>query len=268
MNPSSFPSRRKRPRRRCSSPEPRASVSMAKAGPAAGRMAEERFVLLGRIVLMTGLLSGWELTGRFVDPTWISMPSLIAVRTTIGFGSPKKAGTSSAHGSPLGKDEVAATKRALGWDPEAPFLVPDEARAHSTRVKAGSKWTLVITAAKAVASSPGLKPFRGHFTLETVSTVSAWRSHPRSRPNRTGAGRNFRAMPISESTQPATPSTAIPPTMRTLTIRRTMSGGGVPLSRRLSGRATCRRGSPSPVGPPTATSAASPRSRWRSSHNG
>jgi opacity protein-like surface antigen len=48
----------------------------------------------------------------------------------------------------------------------------DVARAHSTRVKAGSKWTLVITAAKAVASSPGLKPFRGHFTLETVSTVS------------------------------------------------------------------------------------------------
>jgi NitT/TauT family transport system permease protein len=80
MNPSSFPSRRKRPRRRCSSPEPRASVSMAQAGPAAGRMAEERFVLLGRIVLMTGLLSGWELTGRFVDPTWISMPSLIAAR--------------------------------------------------------------------------------------------------------------------------------------------------------------------------------------------
>jgi transketolase len=57
-------------------------------------------------------------------------PTLICVRTTIGFGSPKKAGTSSAHGSPLGKDEVAATKRALGWDPDAHFLVPDEVRAH------------------------------------------------------------------------------------------------------------------------------------------
>ena len=57
-------------------------------------------------------------------------PTLICVRTTIGFGSPKKAGTSSAHGSPLGPDEVAATKRALGWDPEAHFLVPDEVRAH------------------------------------------------------------------------------------------------------------------------------------------
>jgi transketolase len=57
-------------------------------------------------------------------------PSIIIIRTTIGFGSPKKAGTSSAHGSPLGEAEVAATKRALGWDPEAHFLVPDEVRAH------------------------------------------------------------------------------------------------------------------------------------------
>jgi len=55
-------------------------------------------------------------------------PSLIEVKTTIGFGSPKKAGTSSAHGSPLGEDEVAATKKALGWDATEPFHVPAEAR--------------------------------------------------------------------------------------------------------------------------------------------
>jgi transketolase len=42
-------------------------------------------------------------------------PSLIAVRTTIGYGSPKKAGTSASHGAPLGDDEVVATKAALGW---------------------------------------------------------------------------------------------------------------------------------------------------------
>ncbi len=47
---------------------------------ATGRAADERFILLGRIVLMMALLLGWELAGRFVDPTWISMPSLIAVR--------------------------------------------------------------------------------------------------------------------------------------------------------------------------------------------
>ena len=57
-------------------------------------------------------------------------PSLIMVRTTIGFGSPHKAGTSEAHGSPLGPDEVKATKLAMGWDPEKQFYVPEEARAH------------------------------------------------------------------------------------------------------------------------------------------
>jgi transketolase len=57
-------------------------------------------------------------------------PSLIIVRTTIGFGSPNKAGTSEAHGSPLGVDEVAATKTALGWDPAASFHVPEAAREH------------------------------------------------------------------------------------------------------------------------------------------
>ncbi|HEY3805076.1 MAG TPA: transketolase [Kofleriaceae bacterium] len=57
-------------------------------------------------------------------------PSLIIVHTTIGYGSPHKAGTSKAHGSPLGVEEVAETKRALGWDPEKKFYVPDEVRAH------------------------------------------------------------------------------------------------------------------------------------------
>jgi transketolase len=54
-------------------------------------------------------------------------PTLILVKTTIGYGSPKKAGTEEAHGSPLGPDEVAATKQALGWDPAAQFHVPAEA---------------------------------------------------------------------------------------------------------------------------------------------
>jgi transketolase len=57
-------------------------------------------------------------------------PSMIVVRTTIGFGSPAKAGTAAAHGSPLGKDEVAATKSALGWEADAEFHVPAEAREH------------------------------------------------------------------------------------------------------------------------------------------
>ncbi len=56
-------------------------------------------------------------------------PSLIAVRTVIGFGAPQKAGTSAAHGAPLGDEELAAAKAAYGWDHE-PFHVPDEVREH------------------------------------------------------------------------------------------------------------------------------------------
>jgi transketolase len=55
-------------------------------------------------------------------------PSIIAVRTVIGYGSPNKAGTQKAHGAPLGEDEVRLTKEMYGWDPDASFLVPDEAR--------------------------------------------------------------------------------------------------------------------------------------------
>ncbi|HET9495202.1 MAG TPA: transketolase, partial [Chloroflexia bacterium] len=54
-------------------------------------------------------------------------PSLIVVKSTIAYGSPNKANTAEAHGSPLGKDEVVLTKQNLGWPWEEPFYVPDEA---------------------------------------------------------------------------------------------------------------------------------------------
>jgi transketolase len=60
-------------------------------------------------------------------------PSLIAVRTVIGFGSPNKAGSQKAHGAPLGADEVRLTKQAYGWDPDQAFNVPDAAAALFSR---------------------------------------------------------------------------------------------------------------------------------------
>lgn len=59
-----------------------------------------------------------------------SRPSLIAVRTVIGYGAPHKQGTSSAHGSPLGPDEVLAAKENLGWPIEPSFFVPDNTLEH------------------------------------------------------------------------------------------------------------------------------------------
>ena len=51
-------------------------------------------------------------------------PSLIACRTTIGYGAPTKAGTAATHGAPLGSQEIAGAREKLGW-PHDPFVVPD-----------------------------------------------------------------------------------------------------------------------------------------------
>ncbi|HET6616509.1 MAG TPA: transketolase, partial [Gemmatimonadota bacterium] len=73
-------------------------------------------------------------------------PSLIVVHTTIGYGSPNKANTAKAHGSPLGEEEVVLTKRALGWPHEnRSFYVPAEVREHMDGTARGrdahQKWS-------------------------------------------------------------------------------------------------------------------------------
>src|ERR1700678_528141 len=57
-------------------------------------------------------------------------PSLIQVRTHIGFGSPHKQDTAAAHGDPLGPEEGRLTKEGLGWPVEPPFYIPEEALEH------------------------------------------------------------------------------------------------------------------------------------------
>ncbi|MCY7417531.1 MAG: transketolase, partial [Chloroflexi bacterium] len=56
-------------------------------------------------------------------------PSIIAVRTHIGFGSPNRQDSQKAHGAPLGPEEVRLTKEAYGWDPDKMFYIPDAALA-------------------------------------------------------------------------------------------------------------------------------------------
>ena len=72
-------------------------------------------------------------------------PSIIVCQTTIGYGSPNKAGTSKSHGAALGPDEVKLTKKALGLDPSLDFFVPDEVltywrRAIDKGTKLQSEW--------------------------------------------------------------------------------------------------------------------------------
>jgi transketolase len=57
-------------------------------------------------------------------------PSLISVKTVLGYGAPDKQGTFHAHGSPLGPEEVTRAKKNLGWPIDPPFLIPDAALAH------------------------------------------------------------------------------------------------------------------------------------------
>ncbi len=63
-------------------------------------------------------------------------PTMVVARTEIGYGSPNKQGDASSHGAPLGEDEVALTKQALGWPPEPAFLVPDEVAAWAEQCRA------------------------------------------------------------------------------------------------------------------------------------
>jgi transketolase len=64
-------------------------------------------------------------------------PSMIVVRSHIGFGAPHAVDTAGAHGAPLGEDEVRAAKVALGWDPDKKFFVPDDVREHMNVTERG-----------------------------------------------------------------------------------------------------------------------------------
>jgi len=67
-------------------------------------------------------------------------PSLIECKTTIGFGSPNKAGTSASHGAPLGEEEITLTKEKLDWPYREPFFIPDEVKNKMRRaVEKGKK---------------------------------------------------------------------------------------------------------------------------------
>src|SRR3954469_13378171 len=87
----------------------------------------KRFEAYGWQVLEVGGANDTEQLRGAIRPAQGAdeLPTLIRVKSIIGYPSPNKSGTSKAHGSPLGEDEVRLTKEAMGWDPDAHFLVPD-----------------------------------------------------------------------------------------------------------------------------------------------
>ena len=103
------------------------------------------------------------LTAAAADPR----PSLIACRTTIGFGAPTKAGTSGSHGSPLGAKEIEGARAALGWDYPA-FVIPDDIRADW--LAAGQR---SVAAREAWEARLAASPLADDFTARVAGDIPA-----------------------------------------------------------------------------------------------
>ncbi|WP_408015392.1 transketolase [Sabulicella rubraurantiaca] len=106
-----------------------------------------------------------ELAGAMSQALRSRKPTLIACRTIIGFAAPKKAGTAASHGAPLGGDEIAAAKSALGWNAE-PFTVPEGLKGRweeAGRRSAGTRRSWLKRLAK--------HPMRADFELATAGKL-------------------------------------------------------------------------------------------------
>lgn len=107
-------------------------------------------------------------------------PTLIRCRTTIAHGAPTLGGTSKSHGSPLGAAEIAATKRALGLDPDRHFDVPDDVIAHF-RAKDAERAAARAAWAARLAASPLAGRFAALHAALDLSAV-AWPSFEPGKP--------------------------------------------------------------------------------------
>ena len=107
-------------------------------------------------------------------------PSIIICHTTIGKGSPNKQGKESCHGAPLGDEEIALTRKELGWD-YPPFVIPEEIYAQWSAVEAGAKaegeWNELF--AKYKAQYPELasefeRRMKGELPVDLAQKALAW----------------------------------------------------------------------------------------------
>jgi transketolase len=104
-------------------------------------------------------------------------PSLIACKTTIGFGAPNKAGSEKSHGSPLGADEIAGARKNLNWD-APPFEIPqdilDAWRAAGSRGKAArDAWTKGLATKDAAARGEFERRMKGDLPAKALAEAVA-----------------------------------------------------------------------------------------------
>ncbi|MFP5077239.1 transketolase [Rhizobium sp. YIM 134829] len=106
-------------------------------------------------------------------------PTFIACKTVIGFGAPNKAGTHKVHGSPLGAEEIAATRKALNWEGEAfetPADVLDAWRAAGERsVQARKAWEARLAAADEAKKAEFTRRFAGALPADFDASIDAYK---------------------------------------------------------------------------------------------
>jgi transketolase len=129
-------------------------------------------------------------------------PSLILVRTHIGYGSPHKQDTFAAHGSPLGAEEVKLTKQNLNWPVEPPFYIPNDVEQHFRRAisrgeQAEAQWDAQFSAyAKQYPELAGelRQLMRGELPQEWESAIPQFPADPKGMASRVASGKVLEAI--------------------------------------------------------------------------
>ena len=132
----------------------------------------------------------------------VARPSLILLRTHIGYGSPGKQDTFEAHGSPLGEEEVKLTKQKLGWPVDRPFFIPEEALARfresvgkGTKAEADWKERFAAYAGKFPDLAKELEEaVRGVLPQGWDATIPAFPADPKGLATRAASGKVLNAM--------------------------------------------------------------------------
>jgi transketolase len=131
-----------------------------------------------------------------------SKPTLIITKSHIGFGSPNKQGSSSAHGSPLGEEEVKLTKKNLGWDENNFFFIPDEVADHFNKMKntfAGYEddWNKKFESYKKkhpAEAEQFVKVFNNDFSDDWIMALPSFNNYDEKVPTRNASGKVINAV--------------------------------------------------------------------------
>ena len=126
----------------------------------------ERFDAYGWQTLVVEDGNDIEAIGKAIEAAKAetSKPSLIEIKTTIGYGAPNKQGKASAHGEPLGEEEIALAKKNLGWEYTEPFYVPEEVKAEMDKFRA-----------EAIAKEEAWNKMFGRYCEEYPEMEEKWR---------------------------------------------------------------------------------------------